>query len=241
MHKLLQIVNSPLFAGSGHQDGWTLRESLVRLGRQRVGAIAQQVKLMNNLIKPESSQFNLERFWTHSLTSAFIADYLIQKKRLSLTEPIPFNDYWIGALLHDIGKLILGFFFWSHFEDIVVEMSNENTSFRQAEQALGDVANHEYLGKLLLMKSGVGKLLVEAVSMHDTPGDPPPPLVCLVHLANELSKELGKGHTPDERPTYNSQVLKALKLNISDIKRISNELQGQVSEEINTLVKHCVD
>jgi HD-like signal output (HDOD) protein len=89
VHKLLQIVNSPLFAGSGHQDGWTLRESLVRLGRQRVGAIAQQVKLMNNLIKPESSQFNLERFWTHSLTSAFIADYLIQKKRLSLTEPIP--------------------------------------------------------------------------------------------------------------------------------------------------------
>jgi len=241
VHKLLQIVNSPLFAGSGHQGGWTLQESLVRLGRQRVGAIAQQVKLMNNLIKPQSSQFNIERFWAHSLTSAFIADYLVQKKHLKLAEPIPFNDYWIGALLHDIGKLILGFFFWSHFEDIIVEMSDNHTSFRLAEQNLGDVANHEYLGKLLLMKSRVGKLLVDAVSMHDTPGDAPPPLVCLVHLANELSKELGKGYTPDERPSYNPQVLKALKLTTADIKRISLGLEGQVAAEINTLVNHCID
>ena len=241
VHKLLQIVNSPLFAGTGHQGGWNLQESLVRLGRQRVGAIAQQVKLMNNLIKPQTSQFNLERFWTHSLTCAFVADHLIQKKLLSFESPIPFYDYWIGALLHDIGKLVLGFFFWSHFEDVIVEMGKRGISFRQAEQSLGDVANHEYLGKLLLMKSRVGKLLVDAVSNHNTPGNTPAPLVCLVHVANELSKELGKGYMADERTEYSPQVLKALKMSPSDMRRISNHLQGDVAAEIHTLVRHCVD
>ncbi len=241
VHKLLQIVNSPLFAGTGHQGGWTLQESLVRLGRQRVGAIAQQVKLMNNLVKPQTSQFNLQRFWTHSLTCAFIADYLVQKNHLPLVETISFNDYWIGALLHDIGKLVLGFFFWSHFEDIIVEMGERGTSFRQAEQSLGDIANHEYLGKLMLMKSRVDKLLVDAVSTHNTPGNTPPPLVCLVHLANELSKELGKGYMPDERAEYNPQVLNALQLSPSDITRIASQLQNQVAAEINTLVDHCID
>lgn len=241
VHKLLQIVNSPLFAGTGHQGGWTLQESLVRLGRQRVGAIAQQVKLMNNLIKPQTSQFNLERFWTHSLTCAFVADYLVQKKLLSFETPIPFNDYWIGALLHDIGKLVLGFFFWSHFEDVIVEMGNKSTSFRQAEQNLGDVANHEYLGKLLLMKSRVGKLLVDAVSNHNTPGDTPGPLVCLVHVANELSKEMGKGYMADERAEYSPQVLKALKIGPGDMRRISSHLQGEVSAEIHAMVRQCVD
>ena len=34
-------------------------------------------------------------------------------------EELAFNDYWIGALLHDAGKLVLGFFFWDHFEEII--------------------------------------------------------------------------------------------------------------------------
>ncbi len=35
VHKLLQVANSPLFAGSGHQGGWTLHDAIVRLGSAR--------------------------------------------------------------------------------------------------------------------------------------------------------------------------------------------------------------
>jgi hypothetical protein len=32
-HKLLQVVNSPLFASSGHKGRWTMHDAIVRLGR----------------------------------------------------------------------------------------------------------------------------------------------------------------------------------------------------------------
>ncbi len=51
-HKLSQLVNSPAFAGVGQKDGWSLQEVLLRIGRNKVAAIAQQVKLTNNLVKP---------------------------------------------------------------------------------------------------------------------------------------------------------------------------------------------
>ncbi|MDP7364791.1 MAG: HDOD domain-containing protein [Candidatus Latescibacteria bacterium] len=35
VHKLLQVANAPLFAGSGHQGGWTLHDAIVRLGSAR--------------------------------------------------------------------------------------------------------------------------------------------------------------------------------------------------------------
>ena len=28
------------------------------------------------------------------------------------------NEYWVAALLHDVGKRILGFFFWSYFQRV---------------------------------------------------------------------------------------------------------------------------
>ena len=76
VHKLLQVVNSPVFAGSGHKGGWSLGEAIVRLGRNKVGGIAQQIKMMNSLVKPEQSLFDLRRFWEHSVGCALVADRL---------------------------------------------------------------------------------------------------------------------------------------------------------------------
>ena len=240
VHKLLQIVNSPAFAGTGHHGDWTLQEALVRLGRKKVAAIAQQVKLMNSLIKPQESQFDLERYWMHSVGCALIADRLCKEVIVEFSRGISFNDYWIAALLHDIGKLILGFFFWSHFAEVLEQMQQNNCSFRAAEIELGDVANHEYLGKLLLMKSKVGKQLVDAVGTHDIPNEDPSDLVCLVHLANELSKELGMGYLADERPDYNPIVLAKLNLQQHDIESIRDTLFANGAAEIREIVQRSI-
>ena len=125
---------------------------------------------------------------------AVIADRLHRGKLLPLASDLQLNDYWIGALLHDMGKLILGFFFW----DLITHMDAQDCTFREAERATGDVANHELLGRLLIMKSSVGEWLVDAVGSHHTVAATPSDLVCLLHLANELSKELGFGYLEQE-------------------------------------------
>ena len=240
MHKLLQLVNSPAFAGVELKDGWSLQEVLVRIGRNKVAAIAQQVKLMNNLVKPQGSQFDLERYWMHSVGCALIADQLYPDKMVEFEQPISFNDYWIGCLLHDIGKLVLGFFFWSHFEMILQEMDRSHCGFRSAEIKLGDVANHEYLGKILLMKYKIDEGLVDAVVTHGSPEENPSELTCPIHLANNLSKELAMGYLPDEQHDYNSVVLKKLKLTQEDIERIGDTLFAESIQEIEEAVQRSI-
>ena len=92
VHKLVQIVNTTTFAGSGHRGEWTLREAIVRLGRKKVGSIALQIKLMNSLVKPKDSQFDLRRFWIHSVGCAMVADKLCESSLLPLESRVTTSD-----------------------------------------------------------------------------------------------------------------------------------------------------
>ena len=239
VHKLIQVVNSPLFAGSGHKGGWSLHDAIVRLGRKQVGAIAQQIKLMNTLVKPEASLFDLRRFWEHSVACAVVADRLVRGKLLPLDSPVAFNDYWIGALLHDVGKLVLAFFFFEHFEDLVTHMAENACTFREAEKATGDVANHELLGRLLLVRAHAGEPLVEAVGTHHTAPRDPSDLVCLIHLADQLAKELGFGYLEDEARLYSSVVVQKLDLDRAGLVRLRSQLGDDLPDEIRALVERC--
>ena len=239
VHKLLQLVNSPLFAGSGHKGGWSLQEAIVRLGRRKVGSIAQQINLMTHLVKPAESHFDMQRFWEHSVGCAVIADRLCRDNLVRLEAPLEFNDYWVGALLHDSGMLVLGFFFWDHFEELLGKMDELGCTFRHAERDLCDVANHEFLGRLLLLKSSVREQLVDAVGAHHTTGSSPSDLTCILHLASNLANDLGKAYLPFEPTVYSAEVLEKLGMQTGDVKRLQESLGSKVVDEIELLVSHC--
>ena len=186
VHRLLKVMNSPAYAGTrGETDGhWTLKEAIVRLGLRQVGAIAQQVKLINSLVRPEHSGFDLRRFWEHSVGCACIADRLYRDRLIPLTATIHFDRYWVGALLHDIGKLVLGFLAGGYFEEILHAAQSRQSTFQRAEERLGHEVTHEYLGRLMLLNSGAGPELVDVAGSHDTVARQPRPLVCLVHIAD---------------------------------------------------------
>ena len=238
--KLLQVVKSPVFAGTRQPDKWTLSEAVVRLGRRKVGAIAQQLAMINSLVKPEESRFDLRRFWQHSVGCAMIAEKLHTRHLISLPTTLAFNDYWIGALLHDIGKLVLGFFYWDWFEDLLNEMPSDHDSFRETEARLGGMVNHEHIGRLLLLHANIGPELAEVAGAHHDTTDAPGALVCLVHVANNLTKDLGLGYLPEERSRYSTSVLQALQLDPADLPRLQESLGETVVREIEEVVDRCL-
>lgn len=240
VHRLLQVVSTPLFAGNNQRaGGWTVQDAILRLGWKKVGVIAQQIKLMNSLVRPNNSAFDLRRFWEHSVGCALIADRLVSENLIKLAAPVNFNDYWIAALLHDIGKLLVGFFFWGHFEEVLKQMTAEHSTFREAEKDLGDVGNHEYLAQLLLLRSNATKEVVEAVGKHHSTGPAPSSLVCLVHVANNLCVELGLGYLPDEPSQYSESVLKNLRTTAEDMHRVRDLLGKAMVLQIKEVVSRC--
>jgi HD-like signal output (HDOD) protein len=238
--KLLQVVKSPVFAGIARTSNWSLTDVIVRLGLKKVGAIAQQIKMINSLVKPGESEFDLRRFWEHSVGCAVIADKLYTKKMIALSGEVEFNDYWIGSLLHDVGKLVLGFFFWDWFARVVEQCERNNLAFRSVEAKMGDVASHERVGQLLIINANMGETLAGAVGNHHAPGEDPSALLCLIHMADNLCKELGLGYLAGDKGRYDAQVLAQIKLKRDDVVALRNTLAEDVKDEVKSLVDLCL-
>lgn len=239
--KVMQTANSPLFAGTGRKDKPSLQEALVRLGLRKVGAIAQQIAVVNTFVSSEASGFDLQRFWEHSIACAVIADRLCEGDFVTLEEEIPFNDYWMAALLHDCGKVVLGFFFWEWFERILRLMDSDDCSFHEAEiEIMGAMAGHDLIGELLLQKAQMPTELIEAVGLHHMPGDAPSSLVALIHVANGLSKEIGLSYIEGESVSYEPSALKALNLTAENLVGLKEMLSEAAVSEVKELVKQCL-
>ena len=239
VHKLLQVVNTPAFAGVGHHGEWSLKEAIVRLGRRKLGSVALQIKLINSLIKPEESHFDLRRFWVHSVACAHIADKIYSDRLVELDDDIGLNEYWVAALLHDVGKLILGFFFWSYSQRIEELMASANITFREAEARLGDIVTHQQVGQLLLMRAAMGEPVVRLVASHNESESLPNGLHCLVHLADNLTKDFGLGYLPHERGLYDEAVLRAVNLDENGLQVLRGSLGRTVVDEIMEVVDRC--
>ena len=241
--KLLEAMKSPLLAGVRRKGDWTLRDAIVRLGVRRVATIAQQIKLMNSFIKPEDSSFDLRRFWEHSVGTALVTDILFTQGHVVLSESIDFNDYWIGSLLHDVGKLVLGFSFPNQFSEVLQEIqpgSGFGRDFRQAEAQLGHAGLHEDIARILLLKVDAGPQIVAAVGAHHTGGDAPGGLAGLIHLSNNMSKDFGMGYLEGEEGVYSAPVLQAMDMPEERLNSLKEEIRDDIAQKVEELVAKCM-
>ena len=238
--KVVQVANSPMFAGATSRR-WNLNEAIVRLGLRKVGAIAQQIALINSFVRPEDSEFEMQRFWEHSVACALIVDKMCEQELVTLTQKVEFNEYWVAALLHDCGKMIQGFFFWEWFDRIVRTMESDTSTFHEAENELsGGMVSHEFIGELLLQKSSMPGELVAAVGLHHATGETPTPLVALVHVANNITKEIGMGYSEGEPANYTEGAFKTLKIGPQIIRHLKAVMSEEVVAQVKQLVRQCM-
>ena len=238
--KIRQVANSAAIAGASGKGPATLKESLTRLGTKKVGAIAQQIALINSMVRPDDSGFDLRAHWGHSLACAIVADRLHNSDAVKLEEEVPFNDYWIAALLHDCGMAVQGFFFYDWFERILETMDDEECSFYEAEKKLGDdMVTHDRLSEMVLQKAEMTEELVEAVGLHHQPGNTPSPLVALVHVADGMCAEMGFGYSvPDTK--YSRPALKVLGLTREAVRDLIEDLREPVGKELMDVLRQCL-
>ena len=96
--------------------------------------------------------------------------------------------------------------------------------------------------KTLAQKTGygAGEELLDVVGSHDTVAKQPSPLVCLVHIADNLAKDFGLGYLPEERANYSATVLIALGLSKDDLEHVKVSIEPSLVAEIAELVNYCL-
>ncbi len=184
---LLRLANSAYF-GIPTQVG-SVRQAVMLLGLKRLTQMVVTVCAGSLMDRPVPGyDLPAGELWRHSLAVSVAAEGLVGELHLEGGEEI-----FTAALLHDIGKIILGQFLQDEIEPIRFALTR-GLSFTAAESdVLG--TTHAEIGADVLAKWALPKAMIRAVRWHHAPEEAgrPEPMLDVVHVANMLCLMIGIG------------------------------------------------
>jgi putative nucleotidyltransferase with HDIG domain len=228
---ILKLTNSAYFGLPSRVS--SVRQAIMLLGWKRLLQLVMTM-CMSALMKKPVPGYDLPRgeLWRHSVAVSVAADLLV--KSLSISDA---DEVFTAALLHDIGKLVLGDYVQEDLEKIE-GMVSKGISFEVAEYVvLG--TNHATIGARILQNWSLPRELVNAVSWHHDPEscDHYCLLSDVVHVANIVGRRVGFGKGRDGQSLEPSlEVAERLGVNQNHIDTLAEQtLQevGRLTEILN--------
>ena len=157
--KIMKIANSATYASTRRIIN--LNEIVSRLGFSEIRKIALSVSVMNIF---QNNYVNYSRFWTHSITTAYIAEELLSYSNVSKKK----GNIFACGMLHDIGVMILDQYFSKIYKKVFELTKKKKVDLHFIEKkALG--IDHAEVGGILLKKWNVPTILHETVRYHHEP------------------------------------------------------------------------
>jgi putative nucleotidyltransferase with HDIG domain len=184
---ILKVTNSAYF-GLPTEIG-SLKRAIVLLGLKRVVQIVT-VSCVTALMDKAVAGYDLlpGELWRHSIAVSVAAETLVKELNIPKAEEI-----FTAALLHDVGKLILG----EHVKDDlekILSFATEDRAFQDAErEVLG--TDHAEVGSHILNAWSFPQEIVNAVRWHHDPdaADTKSSLLDIVHVSDVLCLIIGIG------------------------------------------------
>ncbi len=191
--KILKLSNSALY--SKRQEITNLSNAITFLGTHTLKNLILQISMVRlfPFKEDEVPDFNPNTFWEHSLGTAYLTGILAKKLNLPAND-----DYYIGGLLHDLGKLCIYQFYPQKFKEIILTQKQDGDVDYVAEQKVLGV-DHTDIGEFLAVKWKFKPAIIDAIRLHHKVLEKPPIQVALVRIANFFSLAAGLCFPWDKR------------------------------------------
>ncbi|MEA3435314.1 MAG: HDOD domain-containing protein [Thermodesulfobacteriota bacterium] len=184
---VLKLSNSAYF-GFPSKIG-SVHKAIILLGAKRLMQLVM-TSCVNSVMNKPIPGYDLPpgEMWRHSIAVSVAAEGLIEE--LNVPEA---DEIFTAALLHDVGKLVLGEFVKDDIAKIEKTVSKD-VSFEVAEQAVLGI-DHAEIGAKILEGWGLPEEILSAVRWHHDPdaADETSMLIDIVHVANVLCLMIGIG------------------------------------------------
>ena len=172
--------------------------------------------------------------WRHSIAVSIAAEALVKDK-----PNIAADDIFTPALLHDIGKLILGYFVEEE-QDAIDKIADEGVPYVVAENmVLG--TDHAEVGAKILTQWSFPDEVIDAVRWHHDPDYPEQAGTSkdIVYLANLLC-QINDDSSQNETPSYDLSpaVIERLGLDTGQFEEIKARVGQWVDELSDALTFH---
>jgi len=158
---VLRLANSAFF-GLPQKVG-SLKHAVTLLGLKRFSQIAVSASMSKTMNKAvEGYGLSPGELWLHSIAVSNTAEAIAKYKKFDET-----NDVFTPALLHDIGKLVLGEFVEEEVQKIKSITENGVPLDIAENMVLG--TDHAEIGALILARWSIPVDIVNAVRWHHNP------------------------------------------------------------------------
>lgn len=184
--KVLKLTNSAFYGLSREVE--SVKQAVVIVGMEAIKNLVLSASVLDMFKGNHIDQDSQERFWRHSLATAFCCR--LMARTIREPEVIDPDTAFSAGLLHDVGKIVLSCFLPKDFARFAeVRQQNVSSTDHIIElEVLG--YTHAQIGGYLGLQWKLPQRLCEAISLHHSPGesDTRDHLICMVNLANYIAK-----------------------------------------------------
>lgn len=178
--KLLRIANSAFYGLPSKVD--SVRRAITLIGINEISTLATGVLAIRFFKGIPQKLIDMKSFWFHSLACGTLAGILARNKT-GLSE----ERFFVGGLLHDIGRLIISTAMPQHTMKALIESRKRQVPLNKIEKEIFGY-DHATVAALLLKKWGLPAALESMVKFHHEPANASNPLdASVIHFANIMS------------------------------------------------------
>lgn len=138
--KILSLANSSFFGMPG--EIINVKEACLVLGINTIRNLVVTSAVMGRFKDDYGNNLDFKKIWKHSIGTAAAAK--VYSNKLDLNEDTAF----ISGLLHDIGKMVIDFYFPELYRKVIDYKNNEDCLFIEAEHSILE-SDHSKIGGLV--------------------------------------------------------------------------------------------
>ena len=222
---ILRMCNSAYFGLRHKVDN--VQDAILYLGRQNIVRAVLTAGISRYFKKTGGYDVEGAELWEHSVSVALMAQ-ILSRRIYSGEDPKLFT----AAILHDVGKIVLGEFVQESYKKIQALVSEEGYDFLEAEEKVIGV-NHAELGGEIAVLWNFPPEVRDAIAYHHRPdllkkngGDVP----WIVYLADQACLMTGIGGGADGLAYRGlSEAIDRFKLRQKDLEEAMAELVQELS------------
>ena len=213
--RIIKAANSPLYGLPSRVTN--INQALMLLGLNAVKGLLLGVSVFEHMERVMAG------LWQHSAGCAIAARIIAEKTgHNDMAE-----DVSSAALLHDMGKVILGLKYPEKYQ-YIIETARNKQSYIAEEEKIAFEITHADVGAWLAFKWNFPHKMIDTIKYHHSPSlsKTAPTHTSIASLANILVKAIGFGFSGDNLvPILKLHTVKTLSLNEAVLREVVDELE----------------
>jgi len=228
--RLLRIANSSLYAFPAQIE--TVSGAVVVIGTAQLCELALSTSAAGLFNRIPADMVDPTSFWRHGVSCAVLARGLAQLRRERNAE-----RFFVGGLLHDIGRAILYVFAPGPAQHALFDAYENSQPLHDAERrALG--FDHAAVGEALLEAWNLSECHREIVGRHHSPSDTSkfPTEAAIVHVADLMANALQMGSSGERLvPALDVRAWQHLEISLDALPGLIESGEHQIGDIVSIL------